>query len=254
MSFLRLIGYVIIVIVFNLAGLVFVCFLESRRVQREGGSSFLASLWHALVGLLKFIIAIALIVIAIYSFKYWNSTEPAQKSNAAHPLDSKIASVEAMIRGGMLSPEGMDKATQFLQQLKSQRDGGTLPNNPPTPQMPTTNMNATPNNSGISPQAMQDASAIQSNPTPRVGPQPYQATQEQFSALKQAQATEQAELAGIEEAEKTLNKDLQEENKTPLDPLERLSSSELRAMWEINAHDLELRQKIDNILNNRARK
>lgn len=137
MSFLRLIGYVIIVIVFNLAGLVFVCFLESRRVQREGGSSFLASLWHALVGLLKFIIAIALIVIAIYSFKYWNST------------DSKDT-----------KPTQASKSTQ-------------KPN---------------------------------------------------------------------------------KENKTPLDPLERLSSSELRAMWEINAHDPELRQKIDNILNNRARK
>lgn len=143
MSFLRLIGYVIIVIVFNLAGLVFVCFLESRRVQREGGSSFLASLWHALVGLLKFIIAIALIVIAIYSFKYWNST------------DSKDT-----------KPAQASKSTQK--------------------------------------------------------PKPAQKS----------------------------NK----ENKTPLDPLERLSSSELRAMWEINAHDPELRQKIDNILNNRARK
>lgn len=141
MSFLRLIGYVIIVIVFNLAGLVFVCFLESRRVQREGGSSFLASLWHALVGLLKFIIALALIVIAIYSFKYWNSTE------------SKSAS----------------------------------------------------------------------------------STQASKSTQKPAQKVNQ-------------------KNQAPLDPLEKLNSSELRAMWEINAHDPELRQKIDNILNNRARK
>lgn len=141
MSFLRLIGYVIIVIVFNLAGLVFVCFLESRRVQREGGSSFLASLWHALVGLLKFIIALALIVIAIYSFKYWNSTE------------SKSA-----------SPTQASKSTQKPAQKVNQK------------------------------------------------------------------------------------------NQAPLDPLEKLNSSELRAMWEINAHDPELRQKIDNILNNRARK
>lgn len=131
-------------------------------------------------------------------------------ANAAHPLDSKIADVEAMIRGGRLSPEGMDKATLYLQQLKSQRDGGTLPTNPQAPQMPTTNMNAAPSNTGISPQAMQDASNIQSTQQPRVGPQPYQSTQEQFSALKQAQASEESELAGIAEAERTLNKALQE--------------------------------------------
>ena len=141
MSFLRLVGYVIIVIVFNLAGLVFVCFLESRRIEREGGSSFLASLWHALVGLLKFIIAIVLIVIAIYSFRYWNS--PAQSN------DTKPA-----------------QASKSTQKPKSQANQKTK----------------------------------------------------------------------------------------PLDPLERLSSSELRAMWEINAHDPELRKKIDDILNKRARK
>lgn len=131
MSFLRLIGYVIIVIVFNLAGLVFVCFLESRRVQREGGSSFLASLWHALVGLLKFIIAIALIVIAIYSFNYWNNSTKSKETK----------------------PTQASKSTQK--------------------------------------------------------PKPAQKSKQ--------------------------------ENKTPLDPLEKLSSSELRAMWEINAHDPELR-------------
>lgn len=129
-------------------------------------------------------------------------------ASAAHPLDSKIAYVEAMIRGGRLSPEGMDDATLYLQQLKSQRDGGTLPTNPAAPQMPTTQMNAQPNNTGISNQAMQDAYT----PTqqPRVGPQPHQPTQEQFDTLKQAQGNEQAELKGIEEAERTLNRALQE--------------------------------------------
>lgn len=129
-------------------------------------------------------------------------------ASAAHPLDSKIAYVEAMIRGGRLSPEGMDTATLYLQQLKSQRDGGTLPTNPAAPQMPTTQMNAQPNNTGISNQAMQDAYT----PTqqPRVGPQPHQPTQEQFDTLKQAQGNEQAELKGIEEAERTLNRALQE--------------------------------------------
>lgn len=129
-------------------------------------------------------------------------------ASAAHPLDSKIAYVEAMIRGGRLSPEGMDNATLYLQQLKSQRDGGTLPTNPAAPQMPTTQMNAQPNNTGISNQAMQDAYT----PTqqPRVGPQPHQPTQEQFDTLKQAQGNEQAELKGIEEAERTLNRALQE--------------------------------------------
>ena len=144
MSFLRLVGYVIVVIVFNLAGLVFVCFLESRRVQREGGSSILASLWHALVGLLKFIIAIALIVIAICSFNYWNSSTQSKNTNPA-----------------------------------------------------------------------------------------------------QAKSTQKP---------KSIQKSSQNNHQIPIDPLEKLSSSELRAMWEINAHNPELRQKIDNILNNRARK
>ncbi len=145
MSFLRLFGYIIIVLVFNLAGLIFVCFLESRRVQAEGGSSFLASLWHLFAGVVKFIIAILLIILAFYSFSRWN---PSDKPNTA-----------------------------------------------------------------------QSTNSAKSKPT-------------------QKQTQKQA--------------DKQDEKKA--DPLSKLESSELRAMWEVSAHDEDLRKRIDKILIERTRK
>ncbi|MGX3044719.1 hypothetical protein [Helicobacter sp. T3_23-1056] len=89
MSFLRLLGYIIIVLIFNLAGLIFVCFLESRRVQREGGSSFLASLWHLFAGVAKFIIAILLIILAFYSFSRWNPSDKTDTAQSQNPHKNK---------------------------------------------------------------------------------------------------------------------------------------------------------------------
>ena len=150
MSFLRLLGYIIIVLVFNLVGLLLVCFLESRRVKSEGGSSFLASLWDIFVGLIKFIIAIIIIGLAIYSFthlSWWDSSDNAKSS---------VTSKEQ-------------------KQVKSKKH--------PKPSVESTK-----------------------DSTPK-----------------------------------------------ETDPLEKLSSSELRAMWEVSAHDLELRKRIDNILIKRTR-
>lgn len=150
MSFLRLLGYIIVVLIFNLAGLIFVCFLESRRVQREGGSSFLASLWHLFAGVAKFIIAILLIILAFYSFSRWN---PSDKTDTAKSQSTK--------------PKSTQKQTP-----------------------------------------------------------------------KQAQKQDQQNKQDKEKA----------------DPLSKLSSSELRAMWEVSAHDEELRKRIDKILIERTRK
>lgn len=147
MSFLRLLGYIIIVLIFNLAGLIFVCFLESRRVQREGGSSFLASLWHLFAGIAKFIIAILLIILAFYSFSRWN---PSDKQSTAKSQSTK--------------PKSTQKQTP-----------------------------------------------------------------------KQAQKQDK-------------------QDKEKADPLSKLSSSELRAKWEVSAHDEELRKRIDKILIERTRK